>query len=317
MKTRASIIVACTLFIVGPILAPGARAGSHTWDVWEVFSNADGTVQFIELREANGTPGEIGLAGHDIIVGPTNTVYTLLNNVAPPTTNKSYLIATAAFAALPGAPTPNETIPANFIKTAVDTSVRYDPWDTGTWPVGTLPTNGLSSLQRTGPGMPFVSGLNSPTNYAGVTGSVDASGGGALPGVPDGVLGPPLLVGTLLPDGSSLSLSWNNATCTSTNDHQILYGQKTGFPAVPGGIYTLLGGTCSIGTGTSFTWNPTPNAADGSGLVWFLVVTEDDAGTEGPWGKYNATTERRGPGANGSSNVCAATDKDLSSACGH
>lgn len=285
--------------------------------MWEVFSNADGSVQFVELREAMGTPGEVGLGGHDILVNPTGTVYTLLNNVTAPTSNKSYLLATAAFQALPGAPTPNETIPDNFINALVDNSVRYDPWDTGTWTLGTLPTDGLTSLQRTGPGSAFVAGLNSPTNYAGDSSPIDASGGGSLPGVPDGITGPPLLVGKLLPDGSSLSLTWNNAVCTSSNDHQILYGQKTGFPGTPGGIYTLLGGACSIGTGISFTWNPTPTASDGSGLVWFLVVTEDDAGTEGPWGKYNATSERRGPGLNGSSSVCATTDKDLTSACGH
>ena len=39
-----------------------AMAGSHTWDIGEIFSNADGTIQFIELRNGN-TAGEIFLAG--------------------------------------------------------------------------------------------------------------------------------------------------------------------------------------------------------------------------------------------------------------
>ena len=86
-----------------------AIAGSHTWDVWEVFSNADGTVQFIELHEANGGSQETGLGGHNIVASPTGTIYTILNNVSAPTTNKFYLLATAAFAALPGAPTPRRT----------------------------------------------------------------------------------------------------------------------------------------------------------------------------------------------------------------
>ena len=55
---------------------------------------------------------------------------------------------------------------------------------------------------------------------------------------------------------------------------------------------------------------------DGSGLIWFLVVAENDGGREGPWGKQTGGTERSGPGTNGASNVCAATNKDTASTCG-
>lgn len=147
-----------------------AHAGSHTWDVNEVFSDATGQVQFVELVEANGTPGETGVPGHTMtsnaksftIVGPA---------LAPPTSNKFYLIATAAFAALPGAPTPDAIIPAGvlpfFFSTSGDT-VTYVPWDALTF--GSVPTDGTTSLKAD-----LTTGLNSPTNYAGVTGSVDAS----------------------------------------------------------------------------------------------------------------------------------------------
>lgn len=66
------------------LVVPGAAsvAGSHTWDVWEVFSNADGTVQFIELRETNGTPGETGLGGHAVISKPSSTSFTITHSVA-------------------------------------------------------------------------------------------------------------------------------------------------------------------------------------------------------------------------------------------
>ena len=159
---------------------------------------------------------------------------------------------------------------------------------------------------------------NSPTNFAGGTGSIDASGGGAkLPGVPDGVTGPPMLVSKLTPDGSSLSISWNTGTCTDANNHQILFGQKSGFPALAGGTYTLQGGTCSIGSTTPFTWTPTPSSVDGSGLTWFLLVTKNASGVEGPWGTYNGIAERNGPGTGGSSNVCTTTNKDLAGTCGH
>jgi len=159
---------------------------------------------------------------------------------------------------------------------------------------------------------PLVSGTNSPQNFAGATGTIDASGGGSLPGVPDGVTGTPLKANKLAADGSSISVSWDAALCSDSNQHQILYGQRSGFPALAGGTYTLQGGTCSIGSASPYTWNATPSAVDGSGLTWFLVVTKDASGAEGPWGTYNGTTERTGPGTGGSSGVCSTTSKTVS-----
>ena len=242
--------------------------------------------------------------GHLVRSNPSATTFTITHNVASPTSLRSFLLGTAAYMALPGAPAPDDIIPANFIKIATDTSIEYNPWDTGTWPLGLLPTNGIASLQRPGTGMPLaVVTTNSPKNYANVTGSIDASGGGgALPGVPD---------------GSSLSVTWDVATCSDTNNHQILYGQKSGFPSVPGGVYSLQGGTCSIGSTSPYTWTSTPNAIDGNGLIWFLLVTKTASGIEGPWGDYSGSAERNGPGAGGSSDECATTDKSLAGTCGH
>src|SRR5688572_30547176 len=134
------------------LCAPAAFAGAHTWDVWEVFTNASGTVQFVELREANGTPGEVNLAGRPVVANPSGTTTTISSNVPSPTSNKSYLIATAGFAALPGAPTPNLIKPTGFLFLLSDTSVTYSPYDTATWSAGSLPTDGVTSLQRPGAG---------------------------------------------------------------------------------------------------------------------------------------------------------------------
>jgi hypothetical protein len=149
-----------------------AYGGAHTWDVNEVFSNADGTVQFVELREANGTPGEVNLAGRPVTSDALGTTFVIPSNVAPPSTNKHLLLATAAFAALPGAPTPDHIIPAGsvpFFSISGDT-VRYNPYDAFVFPA--VPTDGINSRNRTGTAVR----PNSPTNYAGQTGSVDASG---------------------------------------------------------------------------------------------------------------------------------------------
>jgi hypothetical protein len=171
-RTSLGSIVGLALALATALGLPPApaHAGSHTWDVNEVFSDSTGLVQFVELVEANGTPGETGVPGHSMtsssksftIVGPA---------LAPPTSNKFYLIATAAFAALPGAPTPDAIIPAGvlpfFFSTSGDT-VTYVPWDA--FAFGTVPTDGTTSLNQD-----LTTGLNSPTNYAGVSGSVDAS----------------------------------------------------------------------------------------------------------------------------------------------
>jgi hypothetical protein len=120
----------------------------------------------------------------------------------------------------------------------------------------------------------------------------------------------------LTADGTSLSVSWDTAACTGEVDHQILFGNRSGLPAIAGGSYTLQGGQCNIGTASPYAWTA-PSASDGSGLLWFLVVAENNAGKEGSWGKWNAASERNGTGTNGSSGVCAITDRDLTNACGH
>jgi hypothetical protein len=315
MRTIAKLaaFVAAGVFVA---LSPGqsAKAGSHTWEVWEVFSNADGTVQFVEIKETHGGTAETGLGGHTMISHPSGNTKSM-HNVTGNTAFTYYLLGTTAFAALPGAPTPDEIIPANFIRLSTDTSMEYSFTNTATWTLGAIPTNGTSSLSRLVSNGPLVSGTNSPTNYAGVAGQIDASGGGAsLPGVPDGVTGTPLKANKLASDGSSISVSWDAALCSDSNQHQILYGQRSGFPAIAGGAYTLAGGVCSIGTASPYTWNATPSAGDGSGLIWYLVVTRDAAGAEGPWGDYNATTERNGTTSSG---VCSTTSKSLSATCGH
>lgn len=166
------------------MLIPNAAvlAGGHTWDVYEVFSNADGTIQFIELRETGGGATENGTGGKVVSSVSTGKTFMIPANVPGNTSLRYYLIATQSFADLPGAPTPDAILPPGslpfFFNVAGD-QVKYGGFDTFTF--GAVPTDGIMSMNRVG-GV----AVNSPTNYAGQTGSVDASGGGAVPGDFDG-----------------------------------------------------------------------------------------------------------------------------------
>jgi len=188
METSTRTALRRALFACGVTLlfATEALAGIHTWDVREVFSNADGSIQFVELFDAGAGVTEVNVGNGSL--SSTGESFSWSNGtVAPPTNGKSYLIATQTFADLPGAPTPDVIIPlANipFFNPAGDT-ISFAGVDSLIF--GAVPTNGIDSFDEIA-GV----GANTPKNYAGTQGSVDAS-----PAVPVWV-GPVLLPTALL-----------------------------------------------------------------------------------------------------------------------
>ena len=166
MKSAPRLLLAALALGFSSLSVHAAPLGSHTWDFTEVFSSADGTIQFIELRECCGGVAENGLPGHTL--SSLSNAWPIPGGPLPGSTaNKHYLIATSAFAALPGAPVPDAIVPSGmvpFFATGGDT-LTYVPWDT--WVFGALPTDGVNSLKRDG-----TVSANNPTNYAGGTGSV-------------------------------------------------------------------------------------------------------------------------------------------------
>ncbi len=151
------------------IAGPQAMAGSHSWRINEIFSNADGTVQFIELKECCGFPNEIFIGNKSVSSQATGNIFTFPGNLPPGTTaNAHLLLATPGFAALPGAPAPDYIIAAGFFAIKGDT-LSYHVYDTFTFGAGELPTDCINSLHDGGS-----TGPNSPTNFADETGSVDA-----------------------------------------------------------------------------------------------------------------------------------------------
>ncbi|SDX12213.1 calcium-binding protein [Nitrosomonas oligotropha] len=141
----------------------------HVFHINEVYSNAAGTVQFIEfVGDAND---QDEWAGHTIT--STDDVTTHTYNIATnlpseATLNKSVLVATQGFADL-GIVTPDYIIPNGFLFIGHGT-VTFPGMIGGKITYAGLPTDGIKSLNPDSS-----SGINSPTNFSGKTGSVPSN----------------------------------------------------------------------------------------------------------------------------------------------
>jgi len=138
----------------------------HLYTINELYSNADGTIQFIELKVGNAN-GESLWQGQTIKVVQGLTVHSFTfptNLPSPATANTSVLIATQGFAAL-GIVTPDFIVPSGFLFTSDGATVNFANVDSVAY--STLPLDGSLSINRLG-----TTAVNSPTNFAGVTASV-------------------------------------------------------------------------------------------------------------------------------------------------
>lgn len=156
--SRSSTWILCATLLV----AGSAQAGHHRWDFTEIFSNADGSVQYMELFSANS--GEAALGPWTITVG-SNT-FTFVTNLPGDTANTWVLVATSNFGSLEGGIAPDYVIPPNFFPTGGGTLNYASGADV--WSYGAVPTDGVNALRRDGS-----SAVNSPTNFAGQSGSVN------------------------------------------------------------------------------------------------------------------------------------------------
>jgi len=89
-----------------------AQAGFHLWDVNEVYSSADGTVQFIELRALSGFQQNLGTVG--VSIRSTNSsgvnTFSFGTNLPGDTSGKTCIIGTSNLASIPGGITPKEAL---------------------------------------------------------------------------------------------------------------------------------------------------------------------------------------------------------------
>jgi len=164
----AGIVTALSRVLMLACVSGSAGASFHTFQIDELYSSADGSIQFIELHEAFGVGGQQFLAGHSLTSaqGATTRSYTFPANLPDAlTAGKRVLIATPAFAAL-GLVAPDFIVSGPFLFPGGGT-INYAGVDSVTYPA--LPSDGVSSLGRSG-----ATFKNSPTNYAGQTGSISA-----------------------------------------------------------------------------------------------------------------------------------------------
>ena len=95
-----------------------SQAAFHLFRIDQVYSNADGTIQYVVMHESTGSNGEnfwAGLRLETTNTGGAKQQFTFPSGLpSSNTASRSVLIATAGFAAL-NLVTPDYTIPAGFI----------------------------------------------------------------------------------------------------------------------------------------------------------------------------------------------------------
>ncbi len=265
MKTIGRVVIA--LF---GLAAGAASAAFHLWTMTEIYSNADGSVQFLELLvNANG---EHLIGGHALVssrVGGDTRTYIFPRNTPPDTQRKSLLIATEGFAAL-GVVQPDYVVPNGFFAPG---GGIIDFASVDIWQYPPLVNSDARSVDRNG-----VFSTNTPTNFAGETGTLTA---GAAPALNFQSLwwhDPPLSEsgwglniahqGDILfvtwftydTDGSQMWLVMSNASKTATNRYE-------------GPIFRTTGPAFNVAT-----WNPAQVTSPqvGTGV---LAFTAADRGT--------------------------------------
>ncbi|HEX9302067.1 MAG TPA: hypothetical protein VF959_06920 [Casimicrobiaceae bacterium] len=156
------------------LTASASLAAFHLFSIEQIYSNADGTIQFIVLTcpPASCANGENFWAGSATLTsthaGTTKTFTASSNLPSSATVGKKVLVATPGFAAL-GLVAPDYTIPNGFLPTDSGT-IGYVS-SSITYKAGELPTDGANAL--------YIDGsvkTNLATNFAGASASVTPSG---------------------------------------------------------------------------------------------------------------------------------------------
>ena len=160
----ARLIARIAAFVALAVVASTASAAFHMFRLSAIYSNADGSVQFVVLRECCGSDGESLWNGVSLRSGAQTLVFPR-NLPSGDTAGKSVLVATQGFADL-GLIAPDYIMPANFLSIGGG-NLNYGGVSQMTY--GAMPTDGRMLLAG-GTAVP-----NQATNFAGQTASVGAA----------------------------------------------------------------------------------------------------------------------------------------------
>jgi len=241
-----------------------ASAAFHLFRIEQIYSNADGTVQFIVLHESTFSNFENQWTGQSLTstgAGPQRT-YVFPNGLgSTQTSNKRALVATEGFAAL-GLVTPDYVVPNGFLQIPNGT-VNFAGVSQVTY-TG-LPTDGKNAMNATGGVI-----QNVATNFAGHSASVTPAAAAFSP-VP-GIWANPN------EDGTGYALDYHNGVLVLA-----IYSYQAGGPAqwylaagaVTNNVFTATldrytGGQC---ISCAFTGKPTLAGNDGNITVRFTSST--------------------------------------------
>ena len=149
------------------MLATSASAAFHLWTIRELFTNLDGSLQFIELSTTSGSQQFVNAQQIQVKDQSNTTTHTFAipANLPSDSANKTFILATAGVQAA-GGPAPDFTIPSNFLFAAGGT-INFFGTNTGLVYTA-LPTDGITSHAIPG----NTNQVNSPKNFAGSTGQV-------------------------------------------------------------------------------------------------------------------------------------------------
>jgi len=154
------------LFAAALALAANAGATAHLFVVDQVYSNADGSIQFIVFLQSPPANDEHEWKGHVLTSIHDGVSRTLLYTHDLPsnlTRNRRVLVATKGFADL-GIVTPDYVMPDGFLGTGQGRIACCDGYEFG---YASLPIDGVSALDGTRAVVP-----NLATNFAGASASV-------------------------------------------------------------------------------------------------------------------------------------------------
>jgi hypothetical protein len=144
-----------------------ARASFHLFSMNELYTNGDGSVQFMEMTALTGAQEFV--AGHTLVAtsGATTHTFQVPANLPGDTSGRKVLFATQGFADL-GLVTPDYIVPNGFFFQGGGTLRWGEGADVWNYPA--LPTDGQHSIERTGTQV-----VNSPQNFAGATASIGSA----------------------------------------------------------------------------------------------------------------------------------------------